>query len=188
MSLKITRFSYSALIAGAVMLAASALPASAQIIPIRDWQYPDPKTGQFPCFGYIGTFKKDSKVIRVEWYGNGVLDECFGIAPDKSIWHTWPHAGGWHRFASGRADDMFDAFEGRDRSNPTAEVRSIQVCVIGSGLWQNNNERGHWYGWYLFGGPRDCQHYEPADIPEEIGEDQLWDRSFDGQQSGGELP
>jgi len=62
------------------------------------------------CFGYIGTFKSGSRVMLVDWTANGSVDECFGIAPNRTIWHAWPN----HRWIempnNGLADDTDVAF------------------------------------------------------------------------------
>ena len=66
---------------------------------------PVPVGGQVSCYGYYGTFKAGSHVMVVDW--TTASDECFGIATDRTIWHTWPNANGWHRLpGDGHADDV----------------------------------------------------------------------------------
>ena len=66
---------------------------------------PVPAGGQVSCYGYYGTFKAGSHVMVVDW--TTASDECFGIATDRTIWHTWPGANGWHRLpGDGHADDV----------------------------------------------------------------------------------
>jgi hypothetical protein len=99
-------------------------------------------TAGFPysCFGHLGTFKDGSRVLIVDWDGNGTGDECFAIAPNRTIWHAWPASGGWREMPNGgRADDTSLAFV-------RAGLRTIQVWVaspasfycssLGSAGWQ----------------------------------------------------
>src|SRR5207253_10021069 len=81
------------------------------------------------CFWYPGTFLKGSYVLVVQWYGTNT-NECFGIAPDRTIWHTWTNAGGWQRFSSGLADDTDSAFilsRGTLLDGEEYYIRSVQV-------------------------------------------------------------
>jgi hypothetical protein len=58
----------------------------------------------FACFGYTGTFKDGSEVMIVGW--STTQAECFGVAPDRTVWHVWPASGGWKLMpGNGRADD-----------------------------------------------------------------------------------
>ena len=64
-----------------------------------------PAGGRVSCYGYYGTFKAGSHVMVVDWAT--ASDECFGIATDRTIWHAWPGANGWHRLpGDGHADDV----------------------------------------------------------------------------------
>gem|GEM_PF-5297337 len=69
-----------------------------------------PLNFSYNCFGYIGTFKSGSRILKVDWTSNGSVDECFGIAPDRTIWHAWPN----HRWIempnNGRADDTWGVY------------------------------------------------------------------------------
>lgn len=59
------------------------------------------------CFDYSGTFKDGSPVIAIDWDKNGSSDECFGITPNRTIWHAWPGSGGWREMPNnGRADKI----------------------------------------------------------------------------------
>jgi hypothetical protein len=65
-----------------------------------------PALGHVNCYNYVGTFKQGSHVMVVDWIHGS--DECFGIAPNRTIWHAWPGSGGWQKMAgSGLADDIF---------------------------------------------------------------------------------
>jgi hypothetical protein len=142
MSQRIVGFFCSGLMATAAMVAASPLPASAAAATYQSRQL-EP-SGNFTCFGYEGTFLRGSRVMTVQWYG-GATHECFGIAPDRSIWHVWENSGGWKRMPNGgRADNTIRAFSS---SNP--HTRYIQVCVLGSGTWESQNVNGTWRSWSL---------------------------------------
>lgn len=66
---------------------------------------PVPADGRVSCFGYYGTFLGGSHVMVVDW--TTASDECFGIATDRTIWHTWPASGGWKRMGgNGHADEV----------------------------------------------------------------------------------
>jgi hypothetical protein len=64
----------------------------------------------YNCFGYWGTFKSGSHVRWADWDGNGIGDECFGISPDRRIYHAWwGHP--WVEMPNGgRADDVVYAY------------------------------------------------------------------------------
>ncbi|WP_128381622.1 hypothetical protein [Streptomyces cavernae] len=108
---------------GAVGLAAS--PASA---------------GEATCFGYKGNFNQYGATF-VKWE-NGP-DECFGVAPSGSIWHTWDGAGGWKEMP-GNGKALRLAAWG---DNPDGKIVDF---VTSSGnhycntLWYSNNK---WTGW-----------------------------------------
>ena len=142
MSQRIVGFFCSGLMATAAMVAASPLPASAA--PATYLPRPLDRNNHVTCFGKEGTFLKDSKVIAVQWYG-GATNECFGIGPDRTIWHIWEDSGEWRRMPNGgRADDTIRAFSS---SNP--HTRYIQVCVLGSGTWESQNVNNTWSSWSL---------------------------------------
>jgi hypothetical protein len=142
MSQRIVGFFCSGLMATAAMVAASPLPASAAAATYQS--FPLKPNNHFTCFGYEGTFLKDSRVMTVQWYG-GATNECFGIAPDRSIWHVWEGSGGWKPMPNGGlADNTIRAFSS---SNPY--TRYIQVCVLGSGTWESQNVNGTWNSWFL---------------------------------------
>ena len=91
----------------------------------------------YPCFGYEGTFKSGSGVLIAPW------NECFGIAPDRTIWHAWPGSGGWREMPNhGHADYM--VYPARIDS---AGRRVVAVWVNGYGdycSWL----MPPWKGWY----------------------------------------
>ena len=67
---------------------------------------PVPANGKVNCFNYIGNFKAGTYVMVVDWATS--TQECFGIAPDRTIWHAWPGSGGWQRMpGNGRADHIY---------------------------------------------------------------------------------
>ncbi|UIX28558.1 hypothetical protein [Streptomyces sp. GQFP] len=121
--------------AAAVSLAAfgvvgvSASPASA-----------DPAT----CFGYTGEFNETGARF-VDWiYGP---DECFGVAPSGSIWHTWAGAGGWKEMpGNGHAYAIFDAFE--NSAGKSIKVITANDTFYCSYLDYATNTWGAWYRTY----------------------------------------
>jgi hypothetical protein len=106
---------------------------------------PVPADGKVNCHGYIGTFKVGSDVMVVDWDTTGV--ECFGVAPNRTIWHAWAGAGSWKTMpGNGRADDTWGAAE-----NSSTGSRGVAVYVASSSsFWcQNYSRSGGWAGsWY----------------------------------------
>jgi hypothetical protein len=79
------------------------------------------------CFGYPGRMRDKTAKMVAEW-GTGTAQECFVIAPDRTIWHTWRNAGGWYPVrADGRADFMFAV--DRYHSSSGARYRMVMVLV-----------------------------------------------------------
>ncbi|MFE2756692.1 hypothetical protein ACFXGA_32325 [Actinosynnema sp. NPDC059335] len=118
--------------------AAAAKSAGDREVDALSWNY--------TCFGYTGTFRDGSSVVYVDWITTG--DECFGIAPDRTIWHAWPGSGGWQMMpGNGRADDTRDHFY----ENTSTGSRTAGVWVAdGTGYWcQDYTPSGGWTGhWY----------------------------------------
>ena len=108
---------------------------------------PVPADGKVNCFNYIGNFKTGTYVMVVDWLTS--TQECFGIAPDRTIWHTWPGAGGWKRMpGNGRADLMYTGIvEWSDGA------RTVPVFVSSGSYWCQNYYPGiGWEGvWYRCG-------------------------------------
>ena len=108
---------------------------------------PVPADGRVNCYNYWGTFKTGTYVMVVDWVTT--VDECFGIAPDRTIWHAWPGSGGWKRMpGNGRADHMYtDIVEWSDG------VRTVPVFVGSGSYWcQNYYPGAGWEGvWYRCG-------------------------------------
>ncbi|GAB3444275.1 hypothetical protein GCM10027436_32320 [Actinophytocola sediminis] len=92
------------------------------------------------CFGYRGEFRSGTTVVAVDWSTD--VDECFGIAPNRTIWHTWPGAGRWHQMpdSSGRADDTGTIW--LEWANGD---RRVSAWVNGTGNWCQNYWAGS--GW-----------------------------------------
>lgn len=106
---------------------------------------PVPANGRVSCYGYYGTFKAGTYVMVVDWVTSS--DECFGIATDRTIWHTWPGSGGWKRMpGNGHAD-----FINSDIWEWTDGVRTVSVFVVSNGSYwcQNYYPVDGWEGfWY----------------------------------------
>jgi hypothetical protein len=128
-------FALAATIAAALPATASATTAStastaaARPAAVQSTSYrltPVPAGGRVSCYGYYGTFKVGTKVMVVDWIHTS--DECFGIATDGTVWHTWPSSGGWTR--------MGGTFHADDISGPYPEqangTKGVEVWLAGS--------------------------------------------------------
>jgi hypothetical protein len=93
------------------------------------------------CWGREGTFKGDADVMVVDWNGDNRWDECFGIAPNRAIYHAWPNSVGWDPMPNGGlADEVFSAFLYQSRYHTVSvwvSTVSRYYCssLIGNG-WQ----------------------------------------------------
>jgi len=98
------------------------------------------------CFGYTGTFKDGSDVMRVDWEDAGTgVDECFGVAPNRTIWHAWSGSGGWKEMPNnGRADDTWVPYYSVDGR------RGVSVYVASSNsIWCSTRNAGPgWGAWF----------------------------------------
>ncbi|MDF9813248.1 hypothetical protein [Streptomyces sp. SPB162] len=94
------------------------------------------------CFGYTGNFN-DYGFWAVDWtYGP---DECFGVAPSGTIWHTWSGAGGWKEMpGNGRALAVTGVFP------ENANSKTVQVVTSTGNYYCNtdNYATNDWSGWY----------------------------------------
>ncbi|GAB1645826.1 hypothetical protein [Krasilnikovia sp. MM14-A1259] len=125
------------LLTGAVGLASPA-PASA----VTDGG--PPPSYNDGCFGYVGTFKTGTTVHWADYNGDGNKDECFGIAPSRTIWHAWPGSGGWKEMPNnGRADDIVALF----RQPPPTGRPTIEVYVSGSNHYYCSTLTSSWQPW-----------------------------------------
>jgi hypothetical protein len=101
------------------------------------------------CFGYTGNFKSGTRMEYADWNSDSTPDECFGIAPNRTIWHAWPHSGGWFEMPNdGRADNVVGSF--RAIVGSPGYAHKVIVRVTGgadyySWLWESRNDG--WYGW-----------------------------------------
>ncbi|SBT51084.1 hypothetical protein [Micromonospora auratinigra] len=92
-------------------------------------------------WGYVGTFKCGSSVMQVDWSGSGRY-EYFGVAPDRSIWHSWSSSHGFVRMPNGgRADTAHWA------SATSSGARTVSVHVSGSGYWCATDYAGDSASW-----------------------------------------
>jgi hypothetical protein len=97
------------------------------------------------CFGYFGTFKDGSYILAVDWDGSGTYDECFGIAPGRTIWHEWPGSGGWKQMPNnGRADDTWIWYT----SNDGRRGVSVWVAASNSTWCSTRNFGPGWGAWF----------------------------------------
>jgi hypothetical protein len=94
-----------------------------------------------------GNFKVGSKFLSVGWAGNGGVDECFGVAPSGTIWHTWRGASNrWYEMPGhGHADNMNKVLVARNIFSGN-DVRVVCVWAVGQN-YCNGNEKGVWSGW-----------------------------------------
>ncbi len=96
------------------------------------------------CFGYTGTFRDGTEVLGFNYDLTGPIEECFGIAPDRTIWHAWPNSGGWKQMPNnGRADHVIDWYkEGDGRVGVIVYVNSVgYYCSL-------RNHGPGWGGWF----------------------------------------
>ena len=94
------------------------------------------------CYGYGGLFLYNgADILNPSWNGG----ECFGIAPDRTIWHAWPGSGGWQLMpGDGRGDNTFSW------QVPAAGKRRVVIYVAhpSSHFYQDFNGQtwtGVWY-------------------------------------------
>ncbi|MGW0569724.1 hypothetical protein [Streptomyces tauricus] len=99
------------------------------------------RTGSATCFGYTGNFNSGGAYF-VDWvYGP---DECFGVAPSGTIWHTWSGAGSWKEMpGDGRAANVVAAFE-------SSAGKSVKVVTESGNYYCNYDDyaTNTWGGWY----------------------------------------
>jgi len=95
------------------------------------------------CFGYNGTFKSGSVVRAADWTGDGVADECFGIAPNRTVWHAWPGSGGWREMPNGgRADNVAGVLW-------LAGRRTVRVYVASPSSYYCSSLTTSWQRWQV---------------------------------------
>lgn len=93
---------------GVRALSTSTAAPSVEKIPVSSGMVAASFAGS--CFGYVGDFMDGSSILVVDWNGGGA-DECFGIAPNREIYHAWPTSGRWIEMPNnGLADDTDTAF------------------------------------------------------------------------------
>lgn len=91
---------------------------------------------EYYCFNKRGVFKTGTRIALADWNRDGRTDECFGIAPDRRIYHAWPASNGWDPMPNnGLADNM--ANPGWNVADITGggQLRSAHVLVNGKGLY-----------------------------------------------------
>jgi hypothetical protein len=102
-----------------------------------------PASGHYKCFDSEGTFKSGTDIMWVDWNADGTWDECFGIAPDRTIWHEWRNSGGWREMPNhGHADDMAGA------EIDSAGRHRVTDKVNGHGLYCSWLTPSGWQGWH----------------------------------------
>jgi hypothetical protein len=93
------------------------------------------------CFGYTGNFNSYGADLVTWQYGP---DECFGVAPSGTIWHTWSGAGGWKEMpGNGRALRTAGYFE-------DSAGKAIRVVTETGTAYCNYDDyaTNTWGGWY----------------------------------------
>jgi hypothetical protein len=150
----IARFATAAVLTGALLAsgsaahanvtAADAAPATGAAVNVE--RVPVNLRVPAECFGYTGNFMPGSTVLRVDWEdANTAPDECFGVAPNRTIWHAWPGSGGWKEMPNnGRADDTWLPYYSNDGR------RGISVYVASAnGTWCSTRNHGPgWGAWF----------------------------------------
>ncbi len=93
------------------------------------------------CFGYTGDLNQYGTSV-VDWtYGP---DECFGVAPSGTIWHTWAGAGSWKEMpGDGRALAFTAFFE-------NSAGKAVKVITSSGNFYCNYDDyaTNTWGGWY----------------------------------------
>jgi hypothetical protein len=109
---------------------------------------PSPASADYQarCF-YPGVFRDGSSILRVDLNNDGTTDKCFGIAPNRTIWNSWPRSNGWWELPNnGRADDVCSYDVG---------THTLFVIVNGyRGLWSTswNATTRKWIPWQFRSG------------------------------------
>lgn len=106
---------------------------------------PPPGGGAGPwttqCFGREGSFRAGTSVVKVDWESNRQYDECFGIAPDRQIYHAWRSSAGWDPMPNnGRADKAEIPFLYQN------QYHTISVYVYGKGGYCSTLTK-FWLAW-----------------------------------------
>jgi hypothetical protein len=79
----------------------------------------------------------------VNWDGDSDYDECFGIAPSRTIWHAWPGSGRWQEMPNnGRADDMYGWYQENGRNGV-----AVWVAATDSEWCSTRNAGPGWGAW-----------------------------------------
>jgi hypothetical protein len=101
-------------------------------------------TQKAQCFGKEGIFKQDSRILAVDWNYNGTtfdMDECFGIAPDRRIYHAWRNSVDWDPMPNGGlADDTY-------KFSYTEGYRTVHVWVAPVKAYYCSSVKGSWTPW-----------------------------------------
>ncbi|SBT40277.1 hypothetical protein [Micromonospora auratinigra] len=92
-------------------------------------------------WGHTGTFKCSSDVMEVNWYNSGRI-EYFGVAPNRTIWHSWATSGWTLMPHNGLADGPDGAWV------RYGNVRTVRVYVSGSGYWCSDDAGSGWGAWW----------------------------------------
>lgn len=92
-------------------------------------------------WGHVGYLKCGSTATAADWNRDGRVDEVFGVADNRTIWHDWKNAGYWREMPhNGRADEMTGRY-GSDSSKRWVDVR------VGSTTWRSTFYSGSWHPW-----------------------------------------
>ena len=84
-------------------------------------------------------------VMHADWTGDGITDECIGIAPNRTIWHAWRTSQQWEQLGrpSARADCTQSWI-----ANPDLSRREVNVTVFDKGTWTNFDPANGWGDWH----------------------------------------
>ena len=98
----------------------------------------------FTCSTYSGTFRANSNSpFGVISWSNGT-EECFGIAPSGTIWHSWPNSGGWKEMPNnGRGVYVYAGYD-------YGYGKAIEVISSSGAFWCSflDYETNTWGRWY----------------------------------------
>ena len=122
---RIVRRALAAAAVGATALIAA--PAAASVPPVGAAAPQASMT--YECFGYTGTFMARTAIVKADWNEDGNPDECFGVAPNRHIYHDW-RGHGWVEMPNHGLADNTDGF-----LHASDGARVIYVWVNGKGSY-----------------------------------------------------
>jgi hypothetical protein len=133
----------SVVLAAVKKVAAVAVACTATLVAASAVASAAPATMKYECFGYTGTFIAHTRITKADWNDDGNPDECFGIAPNRHIYHSWPG----HPWVEMPNNGLADNTSGWDHLYGGG--REIIVLVQGKGKYCSDWLPGDgWHSWF----------------------------------------